>query len=138
MKFFLPLLSILPFLLCSCDSDEADAEGSSSGFEIVTYSGPVEEEETPRKVTTTIERKPAEPSDSMSKVIAANTEAPKAIPMEKIKRVQPVAKPVPGKPGFVFNPFTDKIVDVRGLPPGQLTRDPTDPNPDHKFRIPNP
>ncbi len=44
--------------------------------------------------------------------------------------------PIPGKPGFVFNPFTNRPVDVRAIPPGTLVRDPEDPNPDHKFRVP--
>jgi hypothetical protein len=46
------------------------------------------------------------------------------------------AVPVPGKPGYVFNPFTNNSVDVRGIPPGTLVRDPQDPDSDHKFRIP--
>ncbi len=43
---------------------------------------------------------------------------------------------IPGKPGFVFNPWTNKAVDVRGVPGGMLVRDPNDGNPDHKFRVP--
>jgi hypothetical protein len=37
----------------------------------------------------------------------------------------PEAKPVPGKPGLVFNPYTNRIIDVRGIPPGRLVSDPT-------------
>ena len=44
--------------------------------------------------------------------------------------------PIPGKEGFVFNPFTNNPVDVRAIPPGTLVRDPQDPNADHKFRVP--
>ena len=47
-----------------------------------------------------------------------------------------VADPIPNKPGFVFNPFTNEPVDARAIPPGTLIRDPNDPNPDHKFRVP--
>ena len=43
---------------------------------------------------------------------------------------------IPGKDGFVFNPYNNNPVDVRGIPPGTLVRDPQDPNPDHKFRVP--
>ena len=43
---------------------------------------------------------------------------------------------IPGKEGFVFNPFTNNPVDVRGIPSGTLVRDPQDPNKDHKFRVP--
>jgi hypothetical protein len=46
------------------------------------------------------------------------------------------AAAIPGKPGFLFNPWTNGEVDVRGVPPGSLVRDPKDPNPDHKFRTP--
>ncbi len=35
-----------------------------------------------------------------------------------------VARPVPGKPGFVFSPFNNKIIDVGGIPPGTLVADP--------------
>ncbi|MFT5905089.1 MAG: hypothetical protein ACI9E1_000679 [Cryomorphaceae bacterium] len=48
-----------------------------------------------------------------------------------------IAKIVPGKPGFVFNPFTNGMVDLRGIPAGTKVRDPSDPNPDHIFRVPN-
>ena len=47
-----------------------------------------------------------------------------------------VAVPIPGKEGFVFNPFTNDPVDVRAIPSGTLVRDPNDPDPDHKFRVP--
>jgi len=48
----------------------------------------------------------------------------------------PTASPVPGKPGFVFNPYTHNIVDVKGIASGRLCRDPEDPDPSHKFRVP--
>ena len=43
---------------------------------------------------------------------------------------------IPGKEGFVFNPFTNNPVDVRGIPSGTLVRDPQDSDPNHKFRVP--
>ncbi|MFT6862254.1 MAG: hypothetical protein ACJAVK_000811 [Akkermansiaceae bacterium] len=63
--------------------------------------------------------------------------------IQPIKR-NPVKRPskyrtamaIPGKPGFVFNPWTNKAVDVRGIPSKQLIRDPNDGNSDHKFRVP--
>lgn len=48
----------------------------------------------------------------------------------------PTASPVPGKPGFVFNPWTHNIVDVKGIAPGKLCRDPEDADVTHKFRVP--
>ncbi len=38
-----------------------------------------------------------------------------------------VARPVPGKPGFVFSPYNNKIIDVKGIPSGTLVADPTYP-----------
>ncbi len=46
------------------------------------------------------------------------------------------AAPIPDKPGFVYNPFTQNQVDVRGIPSGTKVRDPHDPNPAHVFRVP--
>lgn len=59
------------------------------------------------------------------------------------------AMPVPGRPGWVYNPFTHTSVDARGVESGRLIYDETDPanrNPDgtlkpieqmpHKFRVP--
>ena len=84
--------------------------------------------------------------------IKANEEARKrreALAKERVDPVKPKtrepikpqskyrsAMAIPGKPGFVFNPWTNKSVDVRGIPSGTLIRDPNDGNPDHKFRVP--
>ena len=46
------------------------------------------------------------------------------------------ASKVPGKEGFVFNPYTHNQVDVRGIPSGTKVRDPHDANPAHIFRVP--
>ena len=39
--------------------------------------------------------------------------------------VRKFANKVPGKDGFVFSPYNNKIVDVRGMPTGTLVQDPT-------------
>lgn len=59
------------------------------------------------------------------------------------------AMPVPGREGWVYNPFTNRPVDVRGVESGRLIydeRDPANRNPDgtllpiaempNKFRVP--
>jgi hypothetical protein len=48
-----------------------------------------------------------------------------------------VAKPVPGKEGFVLSPFNNMIIDVRGMTSGTLVADPSAP-PTEKwiFRVP--
>ena len=48
----------------------------------------------------------------------------------------PVANRVAGRPGFVFNPYNQNMVEVNGLPSGTKARDPQDPNPSHIFLIP--
>jgi hypothetical protein len=57
-------------------------------------------------------------------------------PVAPAKSKYPTATAVPGKPGFVFNPYTHNIVDVKGIGSGRLCRDPEDPDPNHKFRVP--
>lgn len=48
-----------------------------------------------------------------------------------------VARVVPGKPGFVFSPYNNKIIDVKGIPSGTLVQDPTYPQSEKKyFRVP--
>jgi len=54
----------------------------------------------------------------------------------KPKPKYPTAASVPGKPGFVFNPYTHNIVDVKGIGSGKLVKDPEDSDPNHKFRVP--
>jgi len=62
------------------------------------------------------------------------TEAPKP-PTEK--RDFAFANKVPGKEGFVFSPYNNKVVDVRDIPSGTLVQDPTYPAADKKyFRVP--
>lgn len=53
------------------------------------------------------------------------------------KKEIPVARPIPGKPGFVFSPFNNKPIDVKGFPAGSLVADPTYPTSEKKhFRVP--
>jgi len=48
----------------------------------------------------------------------------------------PLATRVAGRPGFVFNPFNQNMVEVAGLPSGMKVRDPQDPDPSHIFVVP--
>lgn len=58
---------------------------------IVSYQGPRIEDEMvqERKVSTAIDRKPSAPSSAMAKVIAANTEAPLAVPVPDTEVTSP-------------------------------------------------
>ncbi|MEK6231796.1 MAG: hypothetical protein N2A42_08075, partial [Luteolibacter sp.] len=60
---------------------------------IVTYAASLDEEneQQVKKVNTEIQRKPSAPSNSMTKVIAANTVSPTAIPVPEIDVVTPNA-----------------------------------------------
>ena len=59
--------------------------------QIVSYSGSQDQDEKiqQKKVQTQVERKPAAPSSSMSKVIASNTSSPTAIPVPEIDVPEP-------------------------------------------------
>jgi len=49
----------------------------------------------------------------------------------------PTASPVPGRPGFVFSPFNNKIIDVKGIPSGTVVADPQFPKEAKKhFKVP--
>lgn len=67
--------------------------------------------------------------------IQRDTTLPK--PPEKKPTSVPTAQPVPGKEGFVFSPYNNKVIDVRDMPSGQLVADPTYPASEKKhFRVP--
>lgn len=58
-------------------------------------------------------------------------------PAEKKTGDYAFANPVPGKEGFVFSPYNNKLVDVRDIPSGTLVMDPTYPASEKKyFRVP--
>ena len=58
-------------------------------------------------------------------------------PVEKKTTGYKFANPVPGKDGFVFSPYNNKLVDVRDIPSGTLVQDPTYPASEKKyFRVP--
>jgi hypothetical protein len=66
--------------------------------------------------------------------------SPIAVPKPSEKRTTedsatlPYARPVPGKPGFVYSPYDEKfLIDVRGAPPGTVVND---PNSGKAFRVP--
>lgn len=49
----------------------------------------------------------------------------------------PFGTPVPGKEGFVFSPYNNKLLDVRGIASGTLVQDTTYPPTEKKyFRVP--
>ncbi len=64
-------------------------------------------------------------------------ETPPTKPQVEPKRDYPFATTVPGKEGFVFSPYNNKVIDVRDMPTGTLVQDPTYPAAEKKyFRVP--
>lgn len=58
---------------------------------------------------------------------------PPVAPARKV----PTARAVPGKPGYVFSPFNNKIIDVKDFASGALVADPTYPAAERMhFRVP--
>ncbi len=55
---------------------------------------------------------------------STTTDLPKPTTPEK-KPEYKFASKVPGKEGFVFSPYNNKVVDVRDIPSGTLVQDPT-------------
>lgn len=56
---------------------------------------------------------------------------------ESARSSPPIAAPVPGKAGFVFSPYNNRLIDVTDLPSGTLVADPTFPAAERKhFRVP--
>ena len=76
------------------------------------------------------ETKPTKPENTDRETVAPT---PPVTPPSSI----PVAVAVPGKPGFVFSPYNNKVVDVRGVASGKKVSDPNYPLEDKKhFRVP--
>lgn len=76
-----------------------------------------------------------EQQQTQSQPLPQNTPPP---PVEPTRRSDyPFATPIPGKEGFVFSPYNNKMVDVRDIPSGTLVQDPTYPPAEKKyFRVP--
>ncbi len=88
-----------------------------------------EEEKEKLEATTEMPDKPLEKSGE-------ETITPPDKPLEK-RGDYAFANPVPGKEGFVFSPYNNKLVDVRDIPSGTLVQDPTYPASEKKyFRVP--
>jgi len=81
------------------------------------------------------EKKKQEELAEKEKEVTGETTLPK--PPERRPGEYPFANPVPGKDGFVFSPYNNKLVDVRDIASGTLVRDPTYPAEEKKFfRVP--
>ena len=52
---------------------------------------------------------------------------------ETVRLNGPEAQPVPGKPGFFFSPYDNKIIDANGIDPGTVIQDPGSPEGTPRF-----
>ncbi|MES2996763.1 MAG: hypothetical protein V4733_08130 [Verrucomicrobiota bacterium] len=89
---------------------------------------------TEKKTTTETDIKPTDPTGT-----GDNTTTPPEIKKDpEVKKTDYVfASKVPGKDGFVFSPYNNKVVDVRDIPSGTLVMDPTySPSEKKYFRVP--
>ena len=88
-----------------------------------------ETEAAPRK--TELAEKPPEPrsgsggSGSTAAGSGSGVSVTPKPPVEEKRSDFAFANKVPGKDGFVFSPYNNKIVDVREIPSGTLVQDPT-------------
>ncbi len=77
------------------------------------------------------EKQDSKPKDEVKNETPGTTETtgqtgetPKP-PTEEKRADYKFANKVPGKDGFVFSPYNNKVVDVRDIPSGTLVQDPT-------------
>jgi hypothetical protein len=94
----------------------------------------LKEEENLKKKTALKENTPSgtEPGET-----TANTGGTPKPPAEEKRAEIAVASKVPGRDGYVFSPFNNKLIDVRNIPSGTLVADPTYPESAKKhFRVP--
>ncbi|MFC7335922.1 hypothetical protein ACFQY0_01930 [Haloferula chungangensis] len=75
-------------------------------------------------------------TESTEKKITETMEDPKPSTPEP-KAAVPVARRVPGREGFVFSPYNNKMIDVKDFASGTMVADPTYPPAEKKyFRVP--
>lgn len=84
----------------------------------------LKEKETEKKKTEIAEAPPESSTSSGSGTVGGASATPKP-PVEEKRSDFAFANKVPGKEGFVFSPYNNKIVDVREIPSGTLVQDPT-------------
>ena len=83
----------------------------------------------PRTITSTTTTAPSPPQQNETHPPTSATSHPGATPQSSSTNSGaqfPVAKPVPGKPGYVFSPYDPNggYVDVSGYPSGSKVKDP--------------
>lgn len=137
------LLPILPFAGClalaSCYAlpDKPRNVGPPKKDETVTSADQQQIQEQRDRMKEKEELETQETADApKEKPVGTTTTTTPDKPVEK-RGDYAFANPVPGKEGFVFSPYNNKLVDVRDIPSGTLVQDPTYPASEKKyFRVP--
>ena len=86
-----------------------------------------------------VTKAPSPAADESPATIPPRSSSPSDTPAAppKPSDTVPTAQALEGKPGFVLSPYNNKVIDVRGMPPGTLVADPTFPAGEKKhFRTP--
>ncbi len=128
------LLVPITAILVSCDKKEPSVPETTPRAErklpAPTRIEPVNEPGSTLTPQTSAPEKPAEaPASDATKAQAPSPSKPPGIP---------TAQAVEGKPGYVFSPYNNKVIDVRDMPPGTLVADPMFPTSEKKyFRTPD-
>jgi hypothetical protein len=142
LRFFTGLVAIVCMSLASCypynESTQKDKANKKTEKTAPTPDELKKKEEELKKKEDELKKK----EDS---VTGGNPSGPGTVeppverdtPPEKPRTDYAFANKVPGKEGFVFSPYNNKVVDVRDIPTGTLVQDPTYPAAEKKyFRVP--
>ncbi len=96
-----------------------------------------QEEETKKKQEEELKKSQEPSTGTTTNPNGSNPTGDLPKPPVEPKRDYAFAQKVPGKDGFVFSPYNNKVVDVRDIPSGTLVQDPTYPAAEKKyFRVP--
>lgn len=131
----LPLVGCFAFVSCYPVHEGPRKPSKPNGDETVTSEDQQNLQEQRDRMKERDEQKLEEDTAEMKKPDADTTTT---TPKEDTKKGDyAFATPVPGKEGFVFSPYNNKLVDVRDIPSGTLVQDPTYPAAEKKyFRVP--
>ncbi|MFK7850508.1 MAG: hypothetical protein AB8D78_05970 [Akkermansiaceae bacterium] len=133
--FSLPILGCIAFASCTpiVDDSRKPTGPNPNPDETITSAEQQKIDEQRKAMEERAKQKEQETADRL-KETQENTVAK---PPEKETSDYAFANPVPGKEGFVFSPYNNKLVDVRDIPSGTLVQDPTYPASEKKyFRVP--
>ncbi len=129
-RFFTASVALGGVLLASCypydeNANRKPAQGPAQKNVSSAEQQKIKEQREKMKAQNDLKKKESagETSDTTPETTSPSGETTKP-PVEE-KRDYAVANKVPGKDGYVFSPYNNKLVDVRDIPSGTLVQDPT-------------